>query len=237
MTTSGFMTSFKKIEGVLKEFNLLKMKGVKLLTKDGVSSEFKNASIKADYFECYNTGLTYNDFDFLLNDQSYFQFEYSNKGKHLELRYAFFQNPIDFISYEDFLDLMIDVQSLTDSKDEIGSLFESEYNQFLNEQEAKNKYLTIRYDVDYPNYKPLVHSVSHLHIGHQNNLRIPLDKFLSPLSFVFFVLKNVYYTEWKEKLRTNNHYININLRSSKDGETSLKNADWTNQEKLELYLK
>jgi hypothetical protein len=237
MTTSGFMTSFTKIEHVLKTFNLLKMKGVKSLTKDGVSKEFKAASIKDEYFDCYNIGLSFNDFDFLLIDQSYFQFEYNNKGSNLEIRYAFFQTPINYISYEDFLDIIIEAQNLSESKEDIGEMFEAEYQQFLNEKEVENKYITIRYDVDYKNYKPLVHSISHLHIGHQNNIRIPIEKFISPLTFVLFILKNVYYSEWKEMNDKNNHYINIILKQALNGEVSLKSTEWSNFEKLELHLK
>jgi hypothetical protein len=237
MTTSGFMTSFNEIEKVLKKFNLFRMKGVKSLYKEGVSDDFKNASIKEDYFSCYSTGLNNFDYDFLLKDESYFQFEYDNSSKFLEIRYAFFQNPVDYKTYEEFIIEVIIPSNLVDSIDEAGSLFEEDYKQFLNEQDVKNKYLTIRYDVDYINYHPIVHSLSHLHIGHQNNLRIPVEKFLTPLRFVIFIIKNVYYREWKSFVDSDPDYINQMLRKCSNGETLLHNNYWDRIEKLDLYLK
>lgn len=237
MTTSGFMTSFHNIEKVLKEFNLFRMSGVKSIYKEGVSNSFKTASIKDDYFDCYSTGLENFDYDFLLQDESYFQFEYDNSGTNISIRYAFFQNPIDYKSYDEFINEEIIPSGLINSLEEAGSLFHEEYKQFINEQQIKNKYLTIRYDVDYPNYYPNVHSVSHLHIGHQNNLRIPIEKFITPLRFVIFIIKNVYYREWKSFVDTNPQYINQILRKCSNGETLLSNKDWCTIEKLDLYLK
>lgn len=237
MTTSGFMTSFNGVENILKEFNLFRMKGVKNLYKDGVSTAFKNASIKDDYFKCYCSGLDNHDYDFLLKDESYFQFEYDNTGKHLEIRYAFFQNPVNYKTYEEFIIDEIIPSGLIKTIDEAGSMFEMEYRQFLNEQEIKNKYLTVRYDFDYPNYHPIIHSVSHLHIGHQNHLRIPVNKFITPLRFVVFIIKNVYYREWKSIAEVNPHYINQLLRKCSNGEVILSNNFWTSSEKLDIYLK
>jgi hypothetical protein len=237
MTTSGFMMSFNGIEKLLKEFNLYRMKGVKSLYKNGVSADFKNNSIKEDYFVCYSTGLNNHDYDFLLKDESYFQFEYDNSGKHIEIRYAFFQNPVDYKSYDEFITEVIISSGLANSIEEAGAIFEPEYEQFLNEQEIKNKYLTVRYDVDYPNYHPIVHSVSHLHIGHQNHLRIPLDKFMTPLRFAVFIIKNVYYREWKTIVETKPHYINQILRKCSNGEVLLNSSSWNNIEKLDIHLK
>lgn len=237
MTTAGFMMSFNQIERLLKDFNIWRMNGVKSIIKEGVSEDFRSASIKDDYFNAYNIGLDNYDFDFLLKDQSYFQFEYNNKGKNLEIRYAFFQTPIDYISYEDFLCHIKEEQGITETVEEIGSLFIEDYNQFLSEQEAKNKYTTLRYDVDYSNYKPIIHSVSHLHIGHQNHLRIPIEKFISPLKFVMFSIKHVYYKEWKEMCEKNPHYVNKLLKSCSSGETLLSSKYWTDLEKLEMFIK
>lgn len=55
-------------------------------------------------------------------------------------------------------------------------------NQFLNEQSLSNQYTVMRYDYDQKGYRPLIHAVSHLHIGFNNNVRIPLNKVISPPS-------------------------------------------------------
>ena len=237
MTEANFNISFGKIESTLKSFNLLKMKGIKNLIKDGVSNEFKKASLGNKYYEAYKIGLEKYDFDFLLTDESYFQFQYSNKEGILDIRYAYFQNPFEYLSYEEYLENEIDLTEIDESIESVGNMFELEYNQFLNEQELSSNYSTIRYDSDFKNYKPILHSVSHIHLGHLNNIRIPLDKILSPLRFVLFTLKHVYYYNWKDKWENDKEDLIARLKDCKNGEENLSEQYWNNDEKIELHLK
>lgn len=237
MTEANFNISFGKIESTLKSFDLMKMKGIKTLMKDGVSDEFKKASLSNKYYEAYKIGLENYDFDFLLKDESYFQFQYVNKDDVLEIRYAYFQNPFEYMTYEEYLESEIDLEDYDESIESIGNLFEVEYNQFLNEQELTSNYSTIRYDSDFKNYKPILHSVSHIHIGHLSNIRIPLDKILSPLRFVLFTLKHIYYHNWKYKWENDNEDLMLRLRDCLNGEENLGVEYWNNDEKIELHLK
>ena len=41
----------------------------------------------------------------------------------------------------------------------------------------------------------MFHAYAHLHIGTGNDIRIPVDKVLSPLHFVDFVIKHMYKTK------------------------------------------
>lgn len=237
MTKANFNISFGKIESTLKSFDLLKMKGIKNLINDGVSDEFKKASLSNKYYQAYKSGLENYDFDFLLKDESYFQFQYINKEGVLEIRYAYFQNPFEYLTYEEYLESEIDLNEIDESIESIGNLFEVEYNQFLNEQELTSNYSTIRYDSDFKNYKPILHSVSHIHIGHLSDIRIPLDKILSPLRFVLFTLKNIYYHNWKNKWENDNKDLVLKLRDCLNGEEDLGAEYWNDDEKIELHLK
>lgn len=237
MTEANFNISFGKIESTLKSFDLLKMKGIKNLKNDGVSDEFKKASLSNKYYEAYKIGLESYDFDFLLIDESYFQFQYFNRDGILEIRYAYFQNPFEYISYEEFLENEIDLIEINETIESVGSIFETEYNQFLNEQELSSNYSTIRYDSDFKNYKPILHSVSHLHIGHLSNIRIPIDKILSPLRFVLFTLKHIYYHNWKDRLEIDNDDIILRLKDCLNGEENLNVDYWNNEERIELHLR
>lgn len=237
MNLASFKISIQEVGQTLKEFSLLRMRGVKSLNDDGLSQEFKSASIKEDYGKAYSIGLKNFDFDFLLLDQSYFQFELKESNSYVDIRYAFYQNPINYISYSEYVQEQLKELNLYEMKDDVGSLLEDEYNQYLNEQEMKTNYTTIRYDSDFNTYKPLVHSVSHLHIGHSNNLRIPINKLLSPLSFTLFAIKHVYYLEWKEKVDNNSQFIEERLSTCKTGEQNLPPDFWTTKETLELFLR
>ncbi|MEN5435291.1 DUF2290 domain-containing protein [Sphingobacterium faecium] len=237
MTEANFHISFSKVEKALSFFNLLKMKGVKRLINDGVSDDFKHASLGNKYYYAYKIGLENNDFDFLLKDESFFQFQFEKIDDLLEIRYAFFQNPFEYLSYEEFLLHEIDLDTNKESLETVGNLFEQEYSQFLNERELTSSYSTLRYDSDFKNYKPILHSVSHIHIGHLSNIRIPMDKVLSPLRFVLFTIKHVYYNNWKDKLDKNRCDLMKMLSDCKSGETLLHEDFWTEDEKIELHLK
>jgi len=237
MTESNFNVSFSKIEKTLKSFNLFKMKGIKNLKNDGVTDEFKKASLGNNYYEAYKTGLENYDFDFLLDDESYFQFQFSIKEGILEVRYSFFQNPFEYLTYEQYLENEINLEEIEESIESVGNLFEMEYNQFLNEQDLSSNYSTIRYDSDFKNYKPILHSVSHIHIGHLSNIRIPIDKILSPLRFVLFTIKHIYYHNWKEKLENDKEELMLMLTDCVNGEQNLEKQYWHKEEKIELHLR
>ena len=237
MNLSTFNISIKEAEKMLRDVKLFRMNGIKSINEDGVSKEFKHTSQSCNYFKVYSVGLENYDFDILLNDQSYFQIEFKEVKGRIEIRYAYFQNPIDHISYEEFISQEFLVKGLYDSIDDIGDLFQDYYDQFLVDQEFNSNYSTIRCDYDFENYKPLLHAVSHIHIGHRNNIRIPMNKTITPLMFVLFVIKHVYYYSWKtladpEKI---NSFIEV-LRNCRVGEKFLKEHEWSKQEELELFL-
>lgn len=192
MNLAIFNVSFSKSEKVLKEANLFKSKGIKPV--GSVSDEFKSASLKSSYFKTFKIGLQNLDYDILLYDDSFFQFSFekSEHNNYPFLRYAFFQNPQEYISYEEYLESELNIDYTT-----AGDLFIEEYQQYLTELEINTNSTTIRYDLDCKSYKPLIHSASHLHIGNSENVRIPCNKILSPLAFTIFVIKHIYYNNWQ----------------------------------------
>jgi len=229
MNIGIFNNSVKDCVDTLKAFGLFKMLGIKSINNDGVSDEFKKVSIKNSYFKAYSTGLENYDYDILLTDQSYLQFEFKKNENEASSRYSFFHNPIEFIDYNGYVENQINQFDLNETIDEIGMLLEDEYGQFLSEQELVSNFTTIRYDLDYTNYRPLIHSVSHLHIGHNNNVRIPLDKIISPLKFLVFVIKHVYYSQWSNKVENDYEYIISLLNQSKIGDDILNSYTFTSK--------
>jgi len=238
MSIGAFNTSLKEAQIFLSNVNLFKSLGIKVINKDDVSQEFKSASQKNDYFKLYKCALANFDYDILLSDDSIFQFSYKVNRGHLPfIRYAFFQNPQEYKSYEEYLENLRELGIVEEeTNEEIGNSFENDYQQFLTEQNVNTSSTSIRYDLDYSNYQPLVHSVSHLHIGHANNIRIPCDKILTPLKFTVFVLKHVYYYQWKDLVETGNVYLSECLKSTKLNCPQLTAAHWKVTETKELFL-
>ncbi|MDR6195894.1 DUF2290 domain-containing protein [Siphonobacter sp. SORGH_AS_0500] len=236
MNIEAFSTSFRMSYKLIEDIGLLRQKGIKVLHKDDVSPEFKRISQKRDYFLTYKTAIKNFDYDFLLEDQSIFQFSYTCvEGAIFNFRYAFFQNPQEYVSYQDFLlshDLINDFQTVED----VGAMFYSEYEQFLTEQQINTSSTSIRYDLDFKNYSPLIHSTSHIHIGNYNDIRIPCDKIITPYKFTLFVLKHCYYYKWKELISQDGMLSKIGLDTAKNSCTKLQERNWSSDEKYELFI-
>jgi len=236
MNQAKFNVSLKEVQTILEKTDFLRQVSCKPVNKEGVSDEFKIASQRGNYFEIYNTAVKNFDYDFLLFDQSFFQFEHKIKDGKPYLRFAFFQNPQEFKSYEEYIDILKQ-NKIIDSEDEIGDIFLSEYEQFLNETLINLSSTTIRYDLDYNDYRPLVHSVSHFHIGHSNSIRIPVDKIISPRQFTLFIIKHIYFNIWSNFIESENKAIIENLELNKNDCENVNKMFWNINEEKELYIK
>ena len=231
MTVGSFKSSMVLVEKFFKQSFLLKSKGVKPLGE--TSDEFKSSTLKGNYYTSYQTALRNLDYDFLLKDESFLQFSFSklNEIGYPTLRYAYYQNPKEFITYEEYL-----AKEVETSYEEAGDIFIEDYVQFLTEASINSDFTTIRYDLDSKNYLPLIHATSHLHIGNAENIRIPCSKIMTPLSFILFITKHVYYENWKTLLKNDNFYKEY-LDVLKPQCSYVNLSGWnTNMETKEFYL-
>lgn len=237
MNISIFEHSITSSVDVLKKCGFLKKRG-KSIQKEGVSSQFKKASYSSDYITVYKAGIQNLDYDILLFDNSFLQFEFLKPiGEPAKIRYAFFQNPRLFYTYEEFLNILRqDGLITTETNEEIGDSLYDDYDQFLLEQNINPEATTIRYDADTNGYRPLIHSYSHIHIGHQNHIRIPSDKIISPIKFILFVLKHVYYEHWKYCVTKPINEVIQALNKAKISCPTVDTTLWGSIEKDELYL-
>jgi len=237
MNLVSFRISLVEVSKLLTDIGFFRMKGIKSINDDGVSAEFKNVCQQLDYLKIYKVAVQNFDFDLLLFDESFFQFSLTVINDLVEVRYAFFQNPITYKSYEEYIEILREDGIISDETDEeIGDAFFEDYQQFISEQQINVASTTIRYDVDYNNYKPLVHSLSHIHIGNYNHIRIPCNKFITPLKFVLFILKHVYYKQWKNFIEGENAIISKALLEAKEKCSTIEEVYWTDLEKLEMFL-
>ncbi|QZY88558.1 DUF2290 domain-containing protein [Exiguobacterium acetylicum] len=176
------------------EENLQKSKN--LLNSD-FSQDFKHASLKKDYYNTYKIARDNQDYTLLLKDFSFFQFGYtlSKDSRIEELRYAYYETPSMVEKYEVFL------ENMGFTLEEVGNEFFEEYQQFVSEAQLKNHVTSIRYDFSIEQGQELVHPTSHLHIGQENDVRIPMSFIMTPQTFVAFVIRHCYWIQWKEKIK------------------------------------
>jgi hypothetical protein len=178
-------------------FNQNSMYPVDLISPAKLSDEFIRLSTKRDYDKIHRIALENGDYDLLLEDYSFFQFTKDDAGV---IRYAYYQTARDIPTYSEFL------ESLGFSKEDIKSQdggelpFINDYDQAVSEAKLCDSATPIRYDYNEGQYVKVIHPTSHIHIGHENEVRIPLKVILSPQSFVAFIIRHIYYDEWKKSM-------------------------------------
>jgi len=235
INNSVFKISIGESIELLKEIKLFKSLGP---NKIGVySEEFKKVCRRNKHIEIYKTIISNNDYEILLSDDSIFQFAYEDNY----LRFSFVQNPrINATKYDYLKNCFPDEDDLDElSEEEINAMIdENEFEQFLNEQEINSNLIYVRYDYDKKGYNPLLHSCSHLHIGLNENFRIPSSIILTPLEFVFFCIKQCYYNTWKlYHEKTFLDEIIKKLHASKKQCLSIKDIKiWDTIEQNEIYI-
>ena len=228
------LVSLDEIKSLLTEVNLLKTENnrrKRSVGNDKFSYEFLNVIFDTDYELIYKTAMKHSDYDFLLEDDSFFQFSAKKGNKNLKdgkLRYAYYPNPREYATYLEFL-------SENNLKyEECGECFLEEYTQYISEAKLKNAITPIRYDYDYSQYDSDSHPISHLHIGLEQSIRIPLARVLTPQEFTILVLRNVYFEQWTKNLNSKK-YISI-LKKSKKSSNMLEDKYFNSSEKRHLFL-
>jgi hypothetical protein len=231
MTRGKLINSITDSISFLKTFSLFKSRGVK--GNGSYSNEFLEVSKGDDIFITYNCALRNFDYDILLSDDSIFQFQLHND----ELRYAFIQNPKQLPTREEFLALILEIDPTElHSLDDLESLAsDEEYEQFLLEQKRNSSSNYFRYDYSSVGYIPLIHSYSHIHIGLNENVRIPISKILTPLNFTKFCVKNTYYEIWKSNFNKIENF-DREIARIKSECRDLSPVIWQEIERGELFL-
>ncbi|MDA2261063.1 DUF2290 domain-containing protein [Bacillus cereus group sp. Bc200] len=197
MNVGSILDSLNDVKRILKGIELYKEtnKTRKMsLFIDKYSEEFIKSSQGNNYELIYKTAMKNTDYDFLLVDDSFFQFSCMLVDGNLDkgsIRYAYYENPRSYPTYENFL------ENLGFTYEECGDEWRLDYEREIDEARLKNSVTPIRYDYDFKIYQPIHHPVSHIHIGHNNDVRIASSKILTPAKFVSFVLRNTYKKQWK----------------------------------------
>jgi hypothetical protein len=172
------------------------------------------------YQEIYLVGLELKQYNFILADESYFQFSFFENRKGVELRLAYLPNPFKKVLREPLIDLhpeggldeasleLVDdgpdtvADALEADEDDFGLDFEfvpaSELEPQLASQEIDAGVPVIRYDFSPQQYKQHAHPAGHLHIGFNSPGRWPVAHILSPLAFTQLILRHKVPDQWFE---------------------------------------
>lgn len=226
MNDGTFWSSFSASVRFLKNLDLLKDNNAhKRMSYSAGCAEYSRGK---DYQEVYQKLVDNRDYDILLKDDSMFQMNISNG----ESRLVFIQNPLKHISFETFLE-NIGWDAEPEMIEQLHEAFDEDYYQTLEGMDLNSGAVYLRYDVDARGRKDNenIHAYTHLHIGINNSIRIPVGIHLTPLAFTMFVVRHVYYDVWVDGVRTEKikggHKTNCE---------ELPINVWTDSEKQFLYI-
>ncbi|MGJ1439106.1 DUF2290 domain-containing protein [Sphingobacterium siyangense] len=214
-----FNTQLKAIQDILIEIKLHNERNY--LKGNFTPSDFRNKS----YIENWQTYISQNYYDFLLEDSSIFLF----KNEAQTGSYIYFECPYECQTYEDFGE-----QNSFGKHEDYKDL----YYEYLMECNVKEAPLMIRYDYDHLSYKEGFHPASHFHIGFNNNTRIGIPHIINPLTFVLFIIRQHYNTKWLSFIDSD-HYQN-KLKSTylkhKSTNEAISEDNWKQLDISELHF-
>jgi len=196
MRERQIISSINDSQLFLKNLNILREFSFPSLLKPNKLKYKINSIESPKYEELFLFSLENQYYNIILNDYSYFQFDFDeeedrkNRYIYPSARYAFYPNP-----FENINDDIGAIQQLYDE----GEIDFEEYSQAMSEAKPLGKKIPVRYDLSFKQYREIYHPVSHFHFGMAENSRIPTDKLFTPLLFTKFIV-NMYYMQELENI-------------------------------------
>lgn len=232
MREADFWTSYKASTLLLRDLNMRK----NLQNHHGIpySKDLVSVSKKGDIQSLYAYMSDNLDYDILLADDSMITM---NMEGGL-VRMVYLQNPIKHIDILEYVSMYHKDDLNVCSVDELREIYKEEYERHLATLELNKAAVYIRYDEDPTLYRPMVHPYIHLHIGMNNNIRIPSSVEMTPLTFILFILQQVYYDVWVKEFTGKSSQDNIIMGYAQQDKQifSLVEDVWKDSERQFLHL-
>ncbi len=226
MKTAKILTS---IEEILKYLDTVEISYNTTYKRKGLqpkkySDTYYQTFHDGDYKKTFITASENRDYDIMLEDGSLFQFTSRNEN---DIHYSFLHRVEKNMSFDEFYD--------TYATDENIDTIEREYEYYLLGDKDLLYACPIRYDVAKTEYTEMYHAYAHLHIGIETDIRIPVDKILSPIHFVDFVIKHMYKTKWDDAYTHNDKFKKL-VNCLKSQAENIEDNYFTPAEKNLLYI-
>lgn len=139
----------------------------------------------SQYQDSYKAAIRLNYYNFMLFDNSFFQFSFREAEVGFKIRMAYYPPPFavddkvsEYRAEPELLDQLFDEASLIIDKP------------------------PIRYDLDLKNHDPCKHPAAHFHVGAFSKNRWPVRYLLGPETFALFIYKHYYPECWEGKETT-----------------------------------
>lgn len=179
------------------------------------------------YIENWKMLISDNIYNFILGDNSVLKFKLDDVNN--KISFTYYECPFKCLTYKEYL-AENDIE-----EDEEDKILQDYYEVYLHQCELKENPITIRYDLDFDAYFEGLHPVSHLHIGHKNNVRLGLKKILNPKSFFSIILRHSYPAFWKSIISSENEWLTY-FKKEKSILVEVTDENWKLLDFTEFYL-
>jgi hypothetical protein len=177
-----------------------------------------------DEYALYSAGSLY---DMRLVDGALFQFRDDLPGD--DISYSYLQAPYDVPTYDEFVRQQLDMDVA-----EVGDELREDYQLAIDTARLREAVIPIRYDYSPNLYEVGVHPASHLHIARGNEMRLSARRLMMPLSFVLFIVRQLYPDHWRRFLRREE--AGTICRMVRDEIEHVHERYYSTQDRLELIL-
>jgi hypothetical protein len=229
-----FQTQLNKVEHILNELDLLEERQPSPNLSLG-ASHFRGMSYRQIYEECVREYA----YEYRLTDQSLLLFVKSGSNVHNgSLSYSYLDCPVKVMPYREFVgnEIGMDVmdENFDEEVDSWGDQLFSDYDQYINSLNNKSTVTPLRYDYKASDYRAGIHPASHVHFGHENEIRVGTNRVMRPLSFLLFLLRQRYPAEW-DQLR-NMRQMSIYVRNVRSELDLVESTYWSERDQDEIFL-
>lgn len=226
MTPADFARSMTEVGRFLHKIDIVQ--NVRSFHSLTPSDQFKRAALTAPrYPDLYLLGLERRDYNVLLTDFSYLQFGRAVDETNVSLRYAYYPNPFDTVTFDEFVE--------AHAGDEGSDPFE-DYVQFLEGSAFRNIVPVIRYDYAQKDYREYSHPAAHFHFGLHADNRWAVSLVLTPFAFALQIIKMFYGDVWQSVDRTESSPHEPTLCEAKGECLDVETSHFTPAERRQLYF-
>jgi hypothetical protein len=182
MTPGAFYSQLDLIRDITKSLDLLLDYQRSYKLPQNPAALFR----EKDYYERWRLSLKEKYYTLQFNDFSLWSF-----SPPPDASFSFYDCPIDAWTFSDFM-----LEEFADVPHEDWEIYRKNYENALDSAVRKETVTPIRYDYHPHQYQSGRHPASHVHLGHESQIRIGTDKIMQPLSFLCFVLRQRYPQHW-----------------------------------------
>lgn len=217
-----FAAATAAAEALLEQADLLEARNQMPRYPSDMPSTLRRLQYREAWARCAREGW----YDFLLIDQSLFQFRLDGDYRS----FGFLECPLTLLSFEDFA-----FDKLGSDWEVMESELREEYETYLSADLAEKSVTPVRYDYEPKLYRPGVHPAGHIHFGIGNQIRVCVTKLMNPMSFCLFIIRHFYPAKWEALISGDDG--KLACREVRDNLTDVPKKYFGHLDHLELQLR